>query len=30
MFFGKSLLVLFLIFRNCYLKEVATNTRPWG
>jgi hypothetical protein len=30
MFFGKSLLVLLLVFRNCYLKEVATNTRPWG
>jgi hypothetical protein len=30
MFFGKSLLVLILVFRNCYLKEVATNTRPWG
>jgi hypothetical protein len=29
MFFGKSLLVLLLVFRNCYLKEVATNTRPW-
>jgi hypothetical protein len=30
MFFGKSLLVLLLVFRNCYLKEVAANTRPWG
>jgi hypothetical protein len=30
MFFGKSFLVLLLVFRNCYLKEVATNTRPWG
>jgi hypothetical protein len=19
-----------LVFRSCYLKEVATNTRPWG
>jgi hypothetical protein len=30
MFFGKSLLVLLLVIRNCYLKEVATNTRLWG
>jgi hypothetical protein len=30
LFFGYSLLVLLLVFRNCYLKEVATNTRPWG
>jgi hypothetical protein len=30
MFFGKSLLVLLLVFRNCYLKQVATNTCPWG
>jgi hypothetical protein len=30
MFFGKNLLFLLLVFRNCYLKEVATNTRPWG
>jgi hypothetical protein len=30
MFFGKSLLSLLLVFRNSYLKEVATNTRPWG
>jgi hypothetical protein len=30
MFFGKSLPVLLVVFKNCYLKEVATNTRPWG
>jgi hypothetical protein len=30
MFFGKSLLILLLIFRNCYLKQVATNTRRRG
>jgi hypothetical protein len=30
MFLGKSLPVLLLVFRNCYLKEVETNTRPWG
>jgi hypothetical protein len=22
--------ILFLVFRNCYLKDVASNTRPWG
>jgi hypothetical protein len=28
----RSLSVLLLVFKNCYLliKEVATNTRPWG
>jgi hypothetical protein len=26
----KKLPVLLLVFRNCYLKEVTTNTRPWG
>jgi hypothetical protein len=30
MFFDKNLLILLLVFRNCYLKEVATNTHPWG
>jgi hypothetical protein len=30
MFFGKSLPDLLLVFINCYLKEVATNTHPWG
>jgi hypothetical protein len=30
MFFGTSLLVFLLVFRNCYLKEVVANTRPWG
>jgi hypothetical protein len=30
MFFGRSLLVLLIVFRNCYLKQVATNTHPWG
>jgi hypothetical protein len=30
MFFGKNLLVLLLVFKNCYLKEVVTNTHPWG
>ena len=29
MFCGKSLPVLLLVFRNCYFKEVATNTHPW-
>jgi hypothetical protein len=26
----KSLLVLHLVFKNCYFEEVATNTCPWG
>jgi hypothetical protein len=30
MLFGKSLLVLLLVFKNYYLKEVATNTHSWG
>jgi hypothetical protein len=30
MFLGKSFPVLLLVFRNCYIKEVATNTCHWG